>query len=89
VGDLRGKRIASLRIEFPTEREAQIFCEALRPETGSPATPRSRVKIERKGASLMLHFEASDTTALRAALNSYLSWLHLLKSVCDTLDTES
>ncbi|KYH42531.1 MAG: hypothetical protein AYL33_002230 [Candidatus Bathyarchaeota archaeon B63] len=81
--------MASLRLEFPTEREARILSDALRPETRSPATPRSRVMIEREESSLTLRFEANDTTALRAALNSYLSWLHMLRSVLNTLDTES
>ncbi|RJS85452.1 hypothetical protein DRO35_01910 [Candidatus Bathyarchaeota archaeon] len=85
MGYLRIKHSAIIKLELPSVREAQIFFEALKPETMSPATPRSHVRIERRNSLLLLFFEASDTTALRASLNSYLSWLHLLKSVIDAL----
>ena len=84
MGNL-SKCSALIKLEFPSEKEAQMFWEALRPETESPATPRSHVHIEKKGSLLIFHFEAKDTTALRASLNSYLSWLYLLKGVHDIL----
>jgi len=85
VEDLRSKCSASLRLKFPSEKEAQIFWSALKPETESPATPRSRVRIELRGSTLFLFFEADDTNALRASLNSYLSWLNLLKNLHENL----
>ena len=88
MGNLRSKCFASLRLKFPSEKEARIFWESLKPETESPATPRSNVRIEQKGAFLIFSFEARDTTALRASLNSYLSWLHLLRSIHEMLETE-
>jgi len=88
VGNLRSKCSALLRLEFPSEKEARIFWESLKPETESPATPRSHVRVEREGSLLIFSFEAKDTTALRASLNSYLSWLHLLKKVHETLEAE-
>jgi len=89
VGNLIGKCSALVKLKFPSEKEARIFWEALKPETESPATPRSRVRVEQKRSVLILSFEANDTTAIRASLNSYLSWLHLLKNVHDTLEIES
>ena len=83
---MRSKCSAIIKLEFPSIREAQIFFEALKPETMSPATPRSHVQIERRNSLLLLLFEANDTTALRASLNSYLSWLHLLKSIIEALE---
>ena len=90
MGNLKGvgKRSAILKLEFPSEKEAEVFLKSLKPETNSPATPRSRVWIEQDGSFLIFHFEASDTTALRASLNSYLSWLHLLKDVHKTLNMQ-
>ena len=89
MGNLRSKCSALVKLKFPSEKEARIFWEALKPETESPATPRSHVRIEQEGSLLILHFEANDTTALRASLNSYLSWLNLLKNVHETLEIES
>jgi len=89
VGNLIGKCSASVKLEFPSEKEARIFWESLKPETESPATPRSRVRMKWKRSTLILSFEANDTTALRASLNSYLSWLHLLKNVHETLEMKS
>jgi len=65
-----------------------MFWESLKPETESPATPRSHVRIELRGSLLIFFFEAKDTTALRASLNSYLSWLHLLKNIHETLEKQ-
>lgn len=77
-----------MKLEFPSVKEARIFWEALKLETESPATPRSHVRMEQKGSLLIFSFEATDTTALRASLNSYLSWMHLLKSLYDVLVEE-
>ncbi|RLI06558.1 hypothetical protein DRO22_00590 [Candidatus Bathyarchaeota archaeon] len=88
MGNLRGRCSALVKLKLPSAKDAQVFWEALKPETKSPATPRSRVRIERKGSLLIFHFEATDTTALRASLNSYLSWMHLLKSLRDLLEEE-
>ena len=88
MGDLRSKYSSVIRLKFPSEREAQIFWESLKPETESPATPRSHVRMELMGSLLTFSFEAKDLTALRASLNSYLSWLHLLKSIYEMLEKE-
>ena len=72
------KAHATIRVRFPSERETAIIYEALKPETESSPTPRSKVRIERDGRLLTLTFKASDTTALRAAVNSYLRWIMLV-----------
>ena len=60
---------------------------ALEPETRSPVTSRSKVTVikEDEALTLKLVFETRDTSALRAAVNSYLHWVRLtidvLKSV--------
>ena len=59
---------------------------ALKPETVSATTKRSKAHIEVDGKTLTLRFEARDTTALRAALNSYLRWTRLIVEVLDFLE---
>jgi len=39
------------------------------------------------GTTLTLSFEASDTSALRAALNSYLRWVNIINDSCLVLDS--
>jgi len=89
VGDLKSKCSATIKLELSSPRNAKIFFDALKPETESPATPRSNVRISRRGSLLIFSFEASDTTALRASLNSYLSWLHLLNDIQSILDASN
>jgi len=83
---------AVIRLDFPSERHLAIILKALEPEAKGSPTSRSRVRVEAKGCRLTLSFEASDTSALRAAINSYLHWIALVKDtylVLDSLDKES
>ncbi len=81
------KAEAVVRLELPSERESRIVYGALKPETESPPSPRSRVYIELDGRTLTLKFEATDTTALRAALNSYLRWIMLVDNLYSTVES--
>jgi len=76
-----------VRLNFPSERRLEIVLGALRPETRTPASFRSRVKVEGVGTILTLSFEASDISALRAAVNSYLRWVNLVNDSCLVLDS--
>ncbi|MBS7649619.1 KEOPS complex Pcc1-like subunit, partial [Candidatus Bathyarchaeota archaeon] len=49
---------------------------------------RSRVKATREGNRVTLTFESKDTTALRASINSYLSWIILLRGVYSFLESQ-
>lgn len=60
---------------------------ALEPETKTQLTGRSSVKITKKDGNLMLTFKAMDTSALRAAINSYLHWVFLTKAILETVKT--
>jgi len=81
------KAHATVRLMFPSERNLEIVLKALKPETKSSPTPRSKVWVERRGNSLILRFEARDTVALRAAMNSYLRWISLINETCSVLET--
>ncbi|MBS7616659.1 hypothetical protein KEJ45_05630 [Candidatus Bathyarchaeota archaeon] len=73
---------AILRLEFPSEKNLKIINVALAPEAAKPATPRSKVHLKIEEPFLVLIFDAKDTVALRAAVNSYLRWV---SAICNTL----
>lgn len=63
---------AVVHINFSSEKQLRVVLEALRPETETSVTFRSNVQMRAEGHGLILEFRAKDTSALRAALNSYL-----------------
>jgi tRNA threonylcarbamoyladenosine modification (KEOPS) complex Pcc1 subunit len=70
---------ARVRIKLRSKEELSAVFKALQPETRSPVTGRSKVWVGKNAKTLTLTmvFEAKDTSALRAALNSYLHWVRL------------
>lgn len=71
------KAQATVRIKFASQKNLDAVLKALSPETAKATTLRSRVKIASADDVLTLEFEARDTSALRAAVNSYLHWISL------------
>jgi len=78
---------AVIRLDFPSEKHLAIVLKALEPEAKSAPTSRSRVRVEAEDCRLTLDFEASDTSALRAAINSYLHWIALVKDTYLVLES--
>ena len=66
------KAQAFVRLNFSSEKQLQVVLQALKPETDTSSTPRSKVHLKTENQSLILEFRATDTSALRAAINSYL-----------------
>ena len=66
------KAEAVVRLNFSSEKQLQVVLQALKPETETSSTHRSKVEMATKGNCLVLNFMAKDTSALRAAMNSYL-----------------
>jgi len=79
------KAQALIRLNFPSERDVKIALQALQPETKTAPAARSKVQVRGEGRNLILSFEAKDTSALRAAINSYLRWVHLTNDVVGLL----
>lgn len=77
------KARAIVCLPFASQRELNTIFEALKPELDKPTTRRSSALLEKDDSSLVLKIEASDTIALRAALNAYLRWI---KSVVEVLN---
>ncbi len=63
---------AVVRLEFLSEKQLKVVLEALKPETETSSTNRSKVHMKTENQSLVLEFNARDTSALRASMNSYL-----------------
>lgn len=59
----------------------QVIDIALQPESESPSSERSRTSISIDGNHLIITTYASDTTALRASLNSYLRWVEGIQNI--------
>ena len=66
------KAHAVIRLNFSSERQLEVVLQALKPETETSSTNRSEVHMTVEGQRLFLDFRAKDTSALRAAVNSYL-----------------
>ena len=76
------KAQATIRLGFRSDEQLAVTFKALEPETRGPSTSRFQARVERKDNLLVLHLEARDVSALRAAINSYLSWAVLIRDIC-------
>jgi len=66
------KAKAVVRLNFSFDKQLHVVTQALKPEIASSTTGRSEVSMSVEGQCLVLDFKATDTSALRAAMNSYL-----------------
>ena len=66
------KAQAVVRIFFSSEKQLKVVLGALKPEIKTSSSSRSKVNMKTEGQMLILDFRATDTSALRAAMNSYL-----------------
>ncbi|WP_309492550.1 KEOPS complex subunit Pcc1 [Candidatus Hecatella orcuttiae] len=78
-----------ITVSLPSERKARVIYEALKPETGTTPSARSRVKVKVRGKLLVMDFHASGITSLRAAVNSFCRWFSQLNSIIAVLDEVS
>lgn len=76
---------AVIRLHFSSKKKLEATLEALKPETRSMLSRRCQVKICTKGKNMTLILEAEDTSSLRAAVNSYLRWILLTKTVVESI----
>ena len=81
TGELTESVSADVGIKVP-EGLVDILLGAIQPEVERPSSSRSEVSVRAVGRRLFFRVEASDISALRAALNSYLRWAD---SVLDVL----
>ena len=68
---------ATVRVSLPQSSVADWVEQALRPEA-SREVPRAHADLRRASdTALELSIGAKDSGAMRAALNTYLGWIHL------------
>lgn len=71
---------ASIRVRRPTRSDAERLAHALAPEA-TREVPCARAKLVRPDPrSVEIRITAGDTSACRAALNTYLAWVGLVLS---------
>jgi tRNA threonylcarbamoyladenosine modification (KEOPS) complex Pcc1 subunit len=75
---------AEVRLEVP-DGITRTIVEALAPEAESPSSERSSTAVERALGGVAIKSSASDTSALRASLNSYLYWVQGIMDVVEKL----
>lgn len=69
------RTMAEVVLDFESSSHALGILKAIKPETVLPPTQRSKVKVQRRGRSVRIDFEANDVVALRASMNSILRYL--------------
>ena len=77
---------AIIRLNFSSEKQLKVVLAALKPETQTPLNRRSKVQMKGEGNSLTLDFRARDTSALRAAINSYLRQTSMVINVLKSIE---
>ena len=80
------KAQAVIRLNFSSEKQLKVVLGALRPETETSSTPRSKVHMKTEDQNLILEFRARDTSALRAAINSYLRLIGVAMNLQSLID---
>ncbi len=69
----------NLSFSFPSAKKALEAKKAL--GKGGPQTERSKVKVSVKGKELAVEISATDSVALRAAVNTYLRHLKVIEEL--------
>jgi len=70
-----------IKLDFDDDFVAKLMFKALGPEASSVLFERVKVFLSLEGCSLLVALSASDTVALRAAINSWLRWISTLEKV--------
>ncbi|AMK14313.1 hypothetical protein AUP07_1276 [methanogenic archaeon mixed culture ISO4-G1] len=68
---------AELRINGPA---APVAVPTISPEAGREL-PRTETRVELRGEEALIHIKATDTTAMRAAVNSYLECVRVIQDI--------
>jgi len=74
VGDIMHCQ-ARIEVECRDVRDAEIIMAALMPECRYQ--PRTEVDIHRDKNRIIVFIDASDISALRASINSYMRWIYM------------
>ncbi|MBN2229477.1 MAG: hypothetical protein JW779_07755 [Candidatus Thorarchaeota archaeon] len=84
LSEVKGRTV--LEIPLESNQVAKILYSALVPETESIPSDRATTMVSVKGKSLLIEIEASDLTAMRAAINSYIAWISACMRTIKSID---
>ena len=70
-----------IKLDFDNDFVAKLMFKALSPEASTVLFERVKVFLSLEGHYLLVELSASDTVALRAAINSWLRWISTLEKV--------
>jgi tRNA threonylcarbamoyladenosine modification (KEOPS) complex Pcc1 subunit len=76
---------AKLLLNFRSHRMANSIAKSLEPELSHPAGSKARARMRISRNELEVRFQARDTTALRAIINSYLRMIGACIRVTETI----
>ncbi|NWF95690.1 MAG: hypothetical protein HXY34_06075 [Candidatus Thorarchaeota archaeon] len=80
-----------VEIDIESDADARIVYDALFPETVSAPSERARTTVQVCGPVIRIDITAQDLASLRAATNSFLSWIsaceRALQSVANADDS--
>jgi tRNA threonylcarbamoyladenosine modification (KEOPS) complex Pcc1 subunit len=77
--------LATIRMDLKEEL-LRVIETALNPEVESPSSERSETSVLVVDGQLVIQTRASDTTALRASLNSYLRWIEGIQDIVASIE---
>ena len=82
VGPLNNvKNECLIKLDFDNDFVAKLMFKVLSPEASTGLFERVKVFLSLESCSLLVELSASDTVALRAAINSWLRWISTLEKV--------
>ncbi|RLF87941.1 hypothetical protein DRN82_07135 [Thermococci archaeon] len=70
-------------IEFPSEDIAKVIYEAVLYEHLSVPYRRSEIKFRLEGKRIIIDIKATDSSAMRGTVNSYLRWIKVAMDAID------
>jgi len=82
LGEMLVKNINSeIEIEFEDNNTARIYLNSLLPEKYESSRHRSRSELVLKNKILKISISATDITAFRASINSYINWIKIIDGI--------
>ena len=77
--------LAVIKIEL-NNKLLGVIETALVPEAETPSSDRSKTNVMIENNYLVIQTQASDTTALRASINSYLRWVDGIQNIVESIE---
>lgn len=74
---------ALLEFEYDTEERAVVIFRSVEREIGEIDDERSRTSVERVASTVLVHVQAEDLVALRAALNTWQTLVEVAETVSE------